>query len=184
MKTVNLTEQSTETILIDKAVKGDMDAFDQLILTYQDMAYNYARALLGDPAGAEDAAQESFIKAFRYIKGFRGGSFRSWLLKIVTHSAYDMLRWSSRHPTQLLFPVDEDGEDIESPPWLVDPDVYRSVITLVDLYEIDYTEAADALKVPIGTVKSRLARARLRMKEKLGNGLNQPDGLQNAAANC
>lgn len=201
--------QLDEETLVKQAATGDLEAFNQLVLRYQNMAYNHAYALLGDHALAEDAAQESFVKAFRNMAGFRGGSFRGWLLKIVTNSAYDFLRRSQRHPTQPLFPVDEKGDEIESSPWLADPnvsvqtiverkeeshqlyqildelpDVYRSVITLVDLYELDYTETADALKVPIGTVKSRLARARLRMKEKLGNCLNHRDGLQFAAANC
>lgn len=197
-----------EEIWVRRAVQGDLEAFNQLVVNHQDMAYNHARALLGDPDSAEDAVQDSFIKAFQNLNGFRGGSFRGWLLRIVTNSAYDMLRRSGRRPTQPLFPEGEDGEDIESPAWLADsnasvqetverdeedkrlyqlldelPEVYRSVLTLIDLYELDYLEAAEALKVPIGTIKSRLARARLRMKEKLGNGLNNMDELQFAAAN-
>ena len=195
-----------EQALIVNASNGDLDAFNQLVLTYQNMAFNHACALLGDPALAEDAVQESFIKAFQGIRGFRGGSFRGWLLRIVTNSTYDMLRRSQRHPSQPLFPVDDDGEEIESAPWLADPtasvqdrveqdefskalyrmldelpDAYRSVLTLVDLYEFDYTEAAQALKVPIGTVKSRLARARMQMKEKLRANLNY--GNQFASVN-
>jgi RNA polymerase sigma-70 factor (ECF subfamily) len=115
----------------------------------------------------------------------------------VTNSAYDILRRSHRHPTQPLFPVDEDGDEIDSVPWLADPtvsipdtveqnelskdlcrildelpDSYRSVLTLIDIHDLDYTEAAQALKIPIGTVKSRLARARFQMKEKLKGNLN------------
>jgi len=209
MNSQNLSNSQNEQTLVTLASKGDLDAFNQLVLTHQNMAYHHAYSLLGDPDQAEDATQESFIKVFQAISGFRGGSFRSWLLRIVSNSAYDMLRRSRRHPTQPLFPVDEDGEEIESAAWLVDPNasiqstveqnelskdiykvldelptVYRSVLTLIDVHDLDYTEAAQALKVPIGTVKSRLARARLQMKEKLGNGLNHPDGLQFAAANC
>lgn len=181
-----------EEAWVRQAVQGDLEAFNQLALGYQDMAYNHARALLGDPDSAEDAVQDSFIKAFQNLSGFRGGSFRGWLLRIVTNSAYDMLRRSGRRPTQPLFPEDNDGEEIESSAWLADPnasvqetvergeenqrlyqlldelpEVYRSVLTLVDLHELDYLEAAEALKVPIGTIKSRLARARLRMQAKL-----------------
>jgi RNA polymerase sigma-70 factor, ECF subfamily len=181
-----------EDIWVRQAAQGDLDAFNQLVLNFQDMAYSHASALLGDPASAEDAVQESFIKAFQNLGGFRGGSFRGWLLRIVTNSAYDMLRRSGRHPTQPLFPEGDDGEEIESPAWLTDPnasvqetverdeeskrlyqlldelpEVYRSVLTLIDLYELDYLEAAEALKVPVGTIKSRLARARLKMKEKV-----------------
>jgi RNA polymerase sigma-70 factor (ECF subfamily) len=189
--------QYDEEELVAMAVKGDLNAFNQLVLIYQDMAFNHARALLSDPDLAEDAVQDSFIKAFQKINRVRSGSFRGWLLKIVTNSAYDILRQSHRHPTQPLFPEDENGENIESPIWLTDPtasvqqsveqnelskdiykmldqlpDVYRSVITLIDLYELDYAEAARILKVPLGTVKSRLARARLQMQEKLsGNAV-------------
>jgi RNA polymerase sigma-70 factor (ECF subfamily) len=178
--------------LVRSASAGDLDAFNQLVLWYQGLAYNHAQALLGDPALAEDASQESFIKAFQALHTFRGGSFRAWLLRIVTNTCYDLLRRSKKHPLQPLMPEDDNGDEIESPSWIADPsvsvqatveqqeeedhlyrmldelpDVYRSAITLVDLYELDYDEAARALKVPVGTVKSRLARARLQMKEKL-----------------
>jgi RNA polymerase sigma-70 factor (ECF subfamily) len=196
-----------EDELVRQAVAGDLDAFNQLVLRHQAMAYNHAHALLGDPAEADDVTQESFVKAFQALQTFRGGSFRGWLLKIVTNTAYDILRRSQRHPSQPLFPQDDEGDEIESPAWLADPnasvqaaveqneeskrlqsmldempDVYRSVITLVDLYELDYTEAAQALKVPIGTVKSRLARARLQMKEKLQNTAYHPANLCSAEA--
>lgn len=195
MRTKIQSNAKTEESLVKLASSGDLEAYNLLVLTYQDLAFNHARALLGDPDVAEDATQESFIKAFQNMKSFRGGSFRGWLLKIVTNSAYDILRKSNRHPSQPLFPQDENGEEIESAAWLVDPnasvqvaverheeakhlyklldelpEVYRSVITLVDLYDFDYTEAARALKIPIGTVKSRLARARLQIQEKLRRG--------------
>ena len=192
MNSVSQSIQFDEELLIRQAANGSLDAFNQLVLNYQNMTYNHAHALLGDSALAEDATQESFIKAFQAISGFRGGSFRGWLLRIVTNSAYDMLRRSRRHPNQPLFPEDENGEEIESAKWLADPnpsvqstveqnefskdiykaidelpDAYRSVLTLIDLHELDYAEAAQALKIPIGTVKSRLARARIQMKDKL-----------------
>lgn len=178
--------------LVKSASAGDLDAFNQLVLWYQNLAYNHAQALLGDPSLAEDATQESFIKAFQALNTFRGGSFRAWLLRIVTNTCYDLLRRSKKHPIQPLIPEDDNGDEIESPSWIADPtvsiqatveqkeaadrlyemldelpDVYRSAITLVDLYELDYDEAARALKVPVGTIKSRLARARLQMKVKL-----------------
>jgi RNA polymerase sigma-70 factor (ECF subfamily) len=192
MSSRNISLPLSELTLIRKAVQGDLDAFNQLVLEYQSLAYNHAYALLGDKARAEDATQDSFIRAFQNLSSFRGGSFRAWLLKIVTNMSYDFMRRTKRHPTEPLFPEDENGEEMESPTWLADPspsveatleekqfsegiyrildelpDVYRSVITLVDLYELDYSEAAEILKVPIGTVKSRVARARLQMKEKL-----------------
>lgn len=181
-----------DNLWIEQALRGDLEAFNQLVLRYQDMAYNHAYVLLNDPALAEDATQGSFLKAFENMHNFRGVSFRGWLLRIVTNTAYDMLRRSGRHPTQPLFPEDENGEENDSAAWLADPDAsvqsaveqnelhidihnalntlpeaFRSVITLIDMQDFDYAEAAQALNVPIGTVKSRLARARLQMQEKL-----------------
>ena len=191
-RTPSPSTQLDKELLVSQAVNGDLDAFNQLVLTYQDMAYNHAYALLSDSDSAEDATQESFIKAFQNMKGFRGGSFRGWLLRIVTNTAYDLLRRSRRHPTQALFPEDDNGNEMESPAWLADPnasvqeaveqnqvsthlyqmldelpEAYCTVITLIDINELDYSEAAEALRVPIGTIKSRLARARLQMQKKL-----------------
>jgi RNA polymerase sigma-70 factor (ECF subfamily) len=183
---------SLEQAFVAKATDGDLEAFNQLVSKYQDVVFQHAYALLDDQDLAEDAAQEAFIKAFQNIASFRGGSLRAWLLTIVTNIAYDFMRRSKRHPIQPLFPEGDDGEEVESPAWLADPNasvqetvetneltkdiyraldtlpnIYRSVLTLIDLYELDYTEAAQALQVPIGTVKSRLARARLQLKKQL-----------------
>jgi RNA polymerase sigma-70 factor (ECF subfamily) len=199
MSSRNIPPPLSEPSLIEQALQGDLDSFNLLVLEYQSLAYNHAHALLGDRATAEDATQESFIRAFQNLGSFRGGSFRAWLLKIVTNMSYDFMRRTKRHPTEPLIPEDEYGEEMESPTWLADPspsieatleekqfsdgiyqildelpDVYRSVITLVDLYELDYSEAAEILKVPMGTVKSRVARARLQMKERLQGGLGHP----------
>jgi RNA polymerase sigma-70 factor (ECF subfamily) len=182
----------SEEVLIKKAAKGSLEAFNQLVLRYQDLAYNFARSLVDDPAAAEDNTQESFIKAFQNMRTFRGGSFRSWLLRIITNTTYDSIRRAKHLPTQPLFPEDEYGEEYDSPAWLVDPSAsleetveqneaaehlyqlvdelaekYRRVLILVDIHELDYGEVARVLDVPIGTVKSRLARARLQMREKL-----------------
>ncbi|HEY5731235.1 MAG TPA: sigma-70 family RNA polymerase sigma factor [Anaerolineales bacterium] len=191
--------QKNDEALVLAASKGDLDAFNQLVLNYQDLAYRHAYSLLGEPDAAEDIVQESFLKAFQALNAFRGGSFRGWLLRIVTNSAYDSLRSLHRHPTQPLFPEDEKGEEMESAPWLIDssasvqdvveqnefsksiaklleelPDVYRIVLTMIDIHEFDYAEAANALNIPIGTVKSRLARARFQMKNLLENNFHHP----------
>lgn len=195
-----------ETLIV-AASKGDLEAFNQLVLSYQNLAYNHAYSLMGDPASAEDVTQESFVKAFQGLNSFRGGSFRSWLLRIVTNCAYDILRRSQRHPLQPLFPEDDDGEELESAPWLADPsasvqdaveqaelseelrvmmeqlpETYRNVLTMVDVYQFDYLETAQTLRVPIGTVKSRLARARMQMKEMLKDVLGQAGEFQPAGA--
>jgi RNA polymerase sigma-70 factor (ECF subfamily) len=200
MKYQNRLNKQDEDNLVLAAAKGDLEAFNQLVLNYQDLAYNHAFSILGDPASAEDAAQDGFIKTFQGMNTFRGGSFRSWLLRIVTNCAYDLIRRSRRQPAQPLYPVDDDGEESDSPTWIADPsasvqgaveqkalsedlyrlmdelpEVYRSVLTLVDVYELDYTETAKALMIPLGTVKSRLARARLQMQGKLKQTVHGDD---------
>lgn len=192
MNTTHLAMETTEIDLVNKAARGDLDAFNQLVLSNQDLAYRHAYAMLNDPWLAEEAVQDGFVKAFQNISGFRGGSFRAWLMRIVTNTVYDMLRQSRRRPVQPLFPEDDEGESVESPKWLTDPaakveeavewseevkqvyealdelaNIYREIIILIDLQDFDYEEAAQALNIPIGTVKSRLARARLYLKEKL-----------------
>ena len=187
-----------EELWIVQASNGDLGAFNQLVLKHQDAAYHHALAMLNDEWRAEDVTQDSLLKAFQNIHGFRGGSFRAWLMRIVTNTAYDWLRQSARRPSQSLFPKDEHGEEMETPDWIADPntlvedavernenveflyrtldelqDIYRDIITLIDIQGFDYLEAAQALNVPVGTVKSRIARARLQMKEKLTSKLEQ-----------
>lgn len=192
--------QSSEEIIISKAIHGELEAFNQLVNKYQGLVYNHAYAISGDRMLSEDAAQESFIKAYKNLAGFRGTSLRAWLLRITSNTVYDMLRKPSRSRELPLYPLNENGEEVEFPTWLADqsqkvqlkieqveeanflyhimdslPEVYRSVLTLVDLYDFGYQEAAQVLKIPIGTVKSRLARARWRMKGELQFN---PDGYQ------
>lgn len=181
-----------EVLLIQYAKEGDLDAFNRLILTYQDMVYNQAYRVMGEPAAAEDATQEAFISAYRKLHTFRGGSFKAWLLRIVTNACYDELRRRKRRPTVPLIPTDDYDEEIESPRWLADPgeapedfamrtelsdaiqdclnglsDDFRTVVVLVDIQGMDYAEAADVMGTPLGTIKSRLARARRGMRQCL-----------------
>lgn len=181
-----------EVALIRAAQKGDLDAFNRLVLAYQDLLYNQAFRMMGDGAPAEDATQEAFISAFRNLRSYRGGSFRAWLMRIVTNACYDELRRQKRHPTTSLEPLDDVGEEIESPRWIASsgdtpeflaeraeldraiqhclaglPDEFRSVVVLVDMQGMDYDEVAQVIGKPVGTVKSRLARARMRMRECL-----------------
>lgn len=204
-----MNTQIHDEALVLAASKGDLEAFNQLVLSYQNLAYHHAYSLMGDPASAEDVAQESFVKAFQAVGSFRGGSFRSWLLRIVTNCAYDILRRSQRYPLQPLFPEDDNGEELESAPWLADPsasvqdaveqaefseeirglmeqlpDAYRNVLMLVDIYQFDYSEAAQTLRVPIGTVKSRLARARLQMRGMLKGVLDDTSLLKTTNLLC
>ncbi len=181
-----------ESALIQHAKNGDLDAFNRLVLDYQDMLYNTAYRILSDPALAADATQEAFISAFRKLKSYRGGSFKAWLLRIVTNACYDELRRMKRRPTTSLEPLTDDDEEMESPQWLTDPTAspekqletfelekaiqhciealppdFRTVVVLTDIQGLDYKEVAEAIKKPLGTIKSRLARARLRLRECL-----------------
>jgi len=178
--------------LIQDAQKGDLEAFNRLVLAYQDAIYTHAYRMLGDESAADDATQETFIAAYQAMKTFRGGSFRAWLFRIVTNQCYDELRRRQRRPTTPLEPLTTDDEEIESPKWLGDnsnspeeevdqqalreaiqhclnglPREFRSVVLLIDVQGMDYSEAAQILKVPVGTIKSRLARARLRIQHCL-----------------
>ncbi len=181
-----------EAYLIDAARRGDLNAFNRLVLAYQDLVFNQAYRMMGETDAAEDATQDAFISAYRNLGSYRGGSFKAWLLRIVTNACYDELRRRKRRPTTPLEPLDDDDEAMESPRWLADtseqpdaaaeraelsralqgclnrlPQEFRTVVVLVDLQGMDYTEAAEVVGTPLGTVKSRLARARLRLRDCL-----------------
>jgi RNA polymerase sigma-70 factor (ECF subfamily) len=181
-----------EQALISDAQDGSLDAFNTLILTYQDSVFNAALRIMGDEDIASDAAQDAFISAFKSIKAFRGGSFKGWLMRIVTNACYDELRRKKRRPTTPLEPETDDGEEMDSPRWLADPNMtpdqvaeadelehaiqhcldnlpldFKTVVIMADIQGMDYSEVASSVRVPLGTVKSRLARARLRLQECL-----------------
>lgn len=181
-----------EDLLIQSAQSGDLDAFNQLILRYQNLLFSISLRILGDEDTAADALQEALISAFRKLNTFRGGSLRSWLARIVVNSCYDELRRKRRQAAVSFEQLDADGEEIEPDYWLIDrsadleaqyeaielesaihkclsslPVDYRAVFVLVDVECMSYEEAAAVVRVPIGTVKSRLARARMQMRTAL-----------------
>jgi RNA polymerase sigma-70 factor (ECF subfamily) len=178
-----------ETALIQDALNGDLDAFNSLVLHYQDMAYNVAYRIMGEPGAAGDATQEAFISAYQKLEQYRGGSFKAWLLRIVTNACYDELRRRQRQPVTPLKPELNDGEMLEDPYWIEDQsadpeerveqeelqqaiqkcineldDKFKTVLVLVDVEGLDYETTAEAVGTPLGTVKSRLARARDRVQ--------------------
>lgn len=179
-----------EAPLIAAAQKGDLSAFNELVLHYQTQVYNLAFHMLKDPSSADDATQEAFISAYRALPKFRGGSFRAWLLRIVTNACYDELRRYQRRPTTSW--EDFGDMDEEANPHLVNggpqpeetveqaelrlllertmarlPEDQRLALMLVDRLGFSYEEAAETMRTRLGTVKSRLARARARMQELL-----------------
>ncbi len=181
-----------EAALIRLARKGDLDAFNRLVLAHQDRVFTQAYRVLGEVDAAEDATQEAFIAAYRKLHSYRGGSFRGWLLRIVTNACYDELRRRQRRPVAPLEPAGADDRDGESLPWMAAagetpeeavqraelaraiqecldrlPVDFRVVVVLVDVQGMDYRAAAEIIARPVGTVRSRLARARRRMQDCL-----------------
>ena len=181
-----------EQALIDGARHGNLDDYNHLVLVYQDMAFNLALRMLGDDHSAEDATQVAFISAYRSLSSYRGGSFKAWVLRMVTNTCYDELRRRHRHPTTPLEPETEDEEEMESPRWIADdgpapeewieqkeleqaiqhclndlPDEFRTVAIMIDVQGLDYEEVSTAIGKPLGTIKSRLARARGKLRQCL-----------------
>jgi RNA polymerase sigma-70 factor, ECF subfamily len=181
-----------EQALIQDAREGKLDSFNSLVLHYQDMAYNVAYRIMGEHGAAGDAAQEAFISAYKKLNQYRGGSFKAWLLRIVTNACYDELRRRQRQPVTPLKPELDDGEVLENPFWLEDDSAspeeqteeaelqaaiqqcingldekFKTVLVLVDVEGLDYETAAEAAGTPLGTIKSRLARARERVQNCL-----------------
>ncbi len=181
-----------EPALIREAQAGGLEAFNTLVLAHQDSVFNTALRILGDEDQAADASQEAFISAFKNITSFRGGSFKAWLLRTVTNACYDELRRRKRRPTVPLEPERSEGEEMDTPRWLADPGLspeqeaeandvehaiqhcldnlpaeFRAVVVLADIQGLDYLEVAASVRVPVGTIKSRLARARLRLRDCL-----------------
>ncbi len=178
-----------EAQLISAAQEGDGAAFDQLVLSHQGRVYNAAYRILGDHASAEDATQETFVSAYRAIRRFRGGSFQGWLLRIATNACYDQIRRSARRPSTSLEALQAE---VEEQPLAIaesdDPEAaaetrelgtvlenailslpaeQRITLVLVDIQGLDYREAAEATGVRVGTVKSRLSRARYALRDRL-----------------
>ena len=181
-----------EKTLIQAAQRGDLESFNLLILRYQNLLFGIALRLLNDEDAAADAVQEALISAFRRFDTFRGDSLRSWLARVVVNACYDEMRKKRRQHSIPLEQFNSDGEEIETSFWLVDPEsdpetkfesfelenalqksldklqpIYRLMLVLVDIEGLSYEEAAVAAHVPVGTVKSRLARARSQMQKSL-----------------
>jgi RNA polymerase sigma-70 factor (ECF subfamily) len=179
-----------EKALIDAARRGDVASFNQLVLSYQSMVYNLAYRILGDRHAAADATQDAFISAFKAIGKFRGGSFKSWLLRIVTNACYDQLRRKQRRPTASLdallvldpAPVQSLTAPEESPEEHAMrqelskviqvgiktlPSEQRVTLVLSDVQGFSYQEIAEITGVALGTVKSRLSRARSKLRDFL-----------------
>jgi RNA polymerase sigma-70 factor (ECF subfamily) len=180
---------AVERAEIEAARQGDLEAFNRLVERYERLAFNVAYRTLGQRDEAVDATQEAFFSAFRAIGSFRGVSFKSWLLRIVVNCCYDQLRRRQRQPTDSLEALSErhafdpplpdrrpgpeaaalsqeTAEAIQRALATL-PDDQRMVVVLCDVQGLSYEEAADTLDLAVGTLKSRLSRARARLRVEL-----------------
>jgi RNA polymerase sigma-70 factor (ECF subfamily) len=176
-----------EAAVIVRAADGDRTAFAQLMEHYQSACYGLALRLLGDSDQAADATQDAFMHAYRAIGTYRGGVFRSWLLRITANASYDILRRQQRRPAGPL-PDPEEGApelpDVAAVNPVAEasrsemyrqlelalrrlPDDQRTAVVLCDVYGMDYNEVAAMTESALGTVKSRIHRGRLRLRELL-----------------
>lgn len=174
-----------EEELIGRAARGDRSAFARLMEHYQAACYGLAWRLLGDPDLAADATQDAFVHAYGAMARFRGGIFRSWMLRITANASYDILRRAQRRPASPL-PDPEEGAPELPDAGAVDPaaeatrselyrrldvalrllpDDQRMAVVLCDVYGMDYNEVAAATGSALGTVKSRIHRGRLRLRQ-------------------
>lgn len=179
-----------DTTLIRRARGGDLNAFNALVLRYQDHLYTVSYRILGDAESAADATQDALITAYRKIATYRGGSFKAWLARITTNTCYDELRRRQRRPAT---PLDElPGSDHDDGPPLpsespspeqiaqqhelsaaiqrcIDAlkEEQRVVLVLSDVEGLAYQEIAAAIGGQLGTVKSRLSRARAALRHCL-----------------
>jgi RNA polymerase sigma-70 factor (ECF subfamily) len=188
---------ANEAALIQAAQCGDLDAYNQLVLAHQSQVYNLAARILGDDAAADDATQQAFIAAYQHLNTFRGGSFKHWLLRTVTNACYDALRYQRRRPSVSLDDLghsnangdecDLDFDELiaaeaESPLASAEcrdlrdaisraiqrlPAEQRIVFVLADVQALSHQEVVEVTRWPIGTVKSRLFRARARLRDLL-----------------
>ena len=183
-----------ERAWIEQALKGDQTAFGQLVQAYERPVYNLAYRMLGDPAEAEDAAQETFLRAYSKLATYQPErKFVNWLLSIASHYCIDRLRRKGRAPQLSL-----DGP--LPPQWTVSksprpdqvvsqkeqkervrqaldtlPADYRAAVVLRYWYGMSYEEIADAMRCSIGTVRSRLHRGRKLLRNRLKSYTTQQE---------
>lgn len=167
------------------------ERFEQAVLPHLDAAYNLARWLTRNEHDAQDVTQEAFLRAFRFFDGYQGGNMRAWLLTIVRNTCYTWLH--QNRPPEAAVEFDEEIHSSESSGG-ADPElqvlasadketlhraleelpgIFREVLVLREMEGMSYKEIADVASVSIGTVMSRLARARTRLRQSLGAALGK-----------
>ena len=188
--TLDLEAQRDEAD-VARACRGDIDAFDALMARHETKIFNLCLWVLADRDEAADAAQDTFIRAYRHLKKFRGDcAFGSWVSRIAINVSRDALKKKRKRPRDFSSLEREDGPEFDPPdparaaPEALArherqlavrralarvPETYRTALILFDLQGRSYEECADVLQVPVGTIKSRLSRARAALREALGS---------------
>lgn len=164
-----------EGSLIAQSQRGDVNAFDRLVAAHEDRIYHAAYRITGNAEDARDAAQEAFVKAFRALPRYRHeAAFGTWLHRIAVNASLDIVRRRPQAPPvpleEVVLPAQTHNPDIEAERHEVQRRVHdalgrlapdhRVIVVLRDLQGLAYEEIAEALRIPIGTVRSRLSRAR------------------------
>jgi RNA polymerase sigma-70 factor, ECF subfamily len=187
-------QEEPEDFVVAAAQRGDLAAFNQLVTKHEQRVYNLTYRMLNDAEAAADATQDAFFQAYRALAQYRGGSFKSWLLRIASNICYDRLRSRNRRPSTSLDAMIEEAEkvggsdlglleDSQSDP--LDfatrrelarelaqalqslPDEQRVVVVLSDVPGMSYDEIVYITGASLGTVKSRISRGRLKIREYL-----------------
>lgn len=174
---------------MERSRAGDVESFNALVEGYQGQVYNFCLRMLASREEAEDAAQETFLSAYRHLAGYRGGSFRGWLLRIASNACTDELRRRRRRPrVSLDAPSDDSTAALEVPDKAESPEQralraelgrqieaalmdlprdQRQAVVLCDLHGLSYEEIGESTGSSLGTVKSRISRGRARLRELL-----------------
>ena len=183
------SHRARDRVLVERAVAGDLEAFNEIVLNYQNYLFALVVRVVRDREAAADAVQEAFFSCYRNIERFRGDSFKSWLTRIALNAATDVLRYRKRRPVD---PYPEWEDDAWQPPASEEASPERSAMrrhtaralagaldqithdqrTAIVLYDVegyDYQEIADMTGVSLGTVKSRIHRGRIALRELLGS---------------
>lgn len=190
-----------EMLILQQVQTGDVNAFERLVREYEKNVYNLALRMVKNPDDAADMTQEAFIKAYNSLSSFRGDSkFSVWLYRIVSNVCLDFLRSVSRRPTVSLSVENDEGEETEldipdesqSPEELLErkltresvrrglealPEDYRQILLLREIQGLSYEEISTILSLELGTVKSRIFRARKKLCEFLLRDGNIPVSL-------
>lgn len=193
-------QPDAEVALLRRALDGDLEGFNGLVELYQRAVFNLCLRMLGSPPAAEDAAQDAFLSAYRSLRTFRGSAFRPWLMRIAANACTDELRRRGRRPALSLdAPVAGSDDHIDVPDPAAGPEVealrseqativqagllklphdQRLAVVMCDIQGFAYEEIAQAMGCSVGTVKSRIARGREKLRRELGPMKEQSPNLE------